>query len=366
MRTQQHTNSNSKDAYDVVVVGGGAAGLAAALILGRSRRSVLVVDAGEPRNAPAAHMHGYPSRDGMAPGAFLAEVRREVAAYGVELVRGRVTAAEPARVAGDDGSAGSDLPGGPGEPGRADGFDVTLADGGRVYARRLVVATGLVDELPDLPGVAERWGKDVIHCPYCHGWEVRDRAIGVLYTAASGSHQAVLFSQQSKDVTLFLDGADEDEVPDSDWQLLAAAGVSVVSGKLDGLVVAGDALTGVRLADGREFARDVFVVPPRMVPSDSLLTALGARTKETQAGPFVDVDPTGLTSVPGVWAVGNATGPAEQVVNAASAGYRAGATLNAELLHADLAREVARRRGGVFSPEGERAVARARAAGAGL
>ncbi|GAA2297440.1 NAD(P)/FAD-dependent oxidoreductase [Streptomyces kunmingensis] len=340
MRTQQH----SKDSYDVVVVGGGAAGLSAALILGRSRRSVLVVDAGEPRNAPAAHMHGYPSRDGMAPGAFLAEVRREIAAYGVELVRGRVTAAEP------DG---------------ADAFDVTLADGGLVHARRLVVATGLVDELPDLPGVAERWGNDVIHCPYCHGWEVRDQAIGVLYSQASGSHQALLFSQLSHDVTLFLDGADEDDLPDADWQLLAAAGVSVVSGKLDGLVVTDDALSGVRLADGREFARSVFVVPPRMTPRDSLLTALGARTKDTPAGPFTDVDPTGLTSVPGVWAVGNATGPAEQVVNAASAGYRAGATLNAELLHADLARAAERRKEGVFSPEGERAVARARTARAG-
>ncbi|MFJ9037283.1 NAD(P)/FAD-dependent oxidoreductase [Streptomyces sp. NPDC102406] len=340
MRTQQH----GRDAYDVVVVGGGTAGLSAALILGRSRRSVRVVDAGEPRNAPAAHMHGYPSRDGMPPAAFLAEVRREVAAYGVEIVRDRVTAAEP-----DE----------------ADGFVVTTADGGPVRARRLVVATGLVDAPPDLPGVAERWGKDVLHCPFCHGWEVRDQAIGVLYAKASGIHQALLFSALSDDVTLFLHGADEDALPDSDWQLLAAAGVSVVTGKLDGLVVTGDALAGVRLADGRVFARSVFVVPPRMTPRDGLLTALGARTRQTPAGPFVDVDPTGLTSVPGVWAVGNAAGAAEQVVNAASAGYRAGVTLHAELLHADLARAAERRRGGVFSPEGERAVARARASRSG-
>lgn len=337
MNNRQH----ARDAYDVVVVGAGAAGLAAALVLGRSRRSVLVVDAGEPRNAPAAHMHGYPSRDGMAPAAFLAEVRREVAAYGVELVRGRVAAAAP------DGSGA---------------FDVTLEDGGPVHARRLVIATGLVDELPELPGVAERWGRDVIHCPYCHGWEVRDEAIGVLFAKASGIHQALLFSQLSDDVTLFLDGACEDDLPDADWQLLAAAGVSVVSGKLDGLVVGGDALSGVRLADGREFARSVFVVAPRMVPRDGLLRALGARTKETPAGPFVDVDAAGHTSVPGVYAVGNAAGAAEQVVNAASAGYRAGATLNAELRLADLERVAERRRAGVFSPEGERAVARAREA----
>ncbi|MEU6390806.1 NAD(P)/FAD-dependent oxidoreductase [Streptomyces sp. NPDC046939] len=335
-----NNRQRARDAYDVVVVGGGTAGLAAALVLGRSRRSVLVVDAGEPRNAPAAHMHGYPSRDGMPPAEFLAEVRRETEAYGVELVRDRVAAAEP------DGS---------GE------FRVLLADGGQVHARRLVVATGLVDELPGLPGVAERWGKDVIHCPYCHGWEVRDQAIGVLYAKAFGIHQALLFSQLSDDVTLFLDGAAEDDLPDADWQMLAAAGVSVIGGKLDGLVVRDDALSAVRLADGREFARSVFVVAPRMVPRDGLLTALGARTKETPAGPFTDVDPMGQTSVPGVYAAGNATGPAEQVVNAASAGYRAGAALHADLLHTDLERAAERRRAGVFSPEGERAVARARA-----
>lgn len=346
MQAQQESRGEraQRDSYEVVVVGGGAAGLSAALILGRSRRSVLVVDAGEPRNAPAAHMQGFPSRDGMPPGEFLAVVRGEVAGYGVELVRDAVAAAEP------DGS---------GE------FDVTLAGGGRVHARRLVIATGLVDELPDVPGVAERWGRDVFHCPYCHGWEVRDQAIGVLYRKAAGTHQALLFRQLSDDVTLFLDGLDVDELPDSDWQLLAAAGVGVVSGKVGGLVVADDRLTGVRLADGRVLAREVFVVPPRMAPRDALLMSLGARTKDTPAGPFVEVDPTGLTSVPGVWAVGNATGPAEQVINAASAGYRAGAFINAELIHVDVARAAERRRAGVFSPEGERAVARAREARAG-
>ncbi|MFJ9082759.1 NAD(P)/FAD-dependent oxidoreductase [Streptomyces sp. NPDC102384] len=330
---------DTQDTYEVVIVGGGTAGLTAALILGRSRRSVLVVDAGEPRNAPAAHMHGFPSRDGMPPAEFLAEVRREVTEYGVELVRDRVTAAEP------DGA---------GE------FEVTLADGGRVHARRLVIATGLVDELPDIPGLAERWGDDVIHCPFCHGYEVRDRPIAVLYRKATGIHQALLFSGLSSDVTLFLNGADEDDLPDEHWQTLAAAGVSVVSGKVDGIEVTNDRLTGVRLEGGRVFPRSVLVVPTVMVPRDSLLNALGARTKDTPAGPFVEVDPTGLTSVPGVWAVGNATGPAEQVVNAASAGYRAGVTLHAQLLHADLDQEVARRRAGVFSPEGEQAVARAR------
>ncbi|MFJ2738849.1 NAD(P)/FAD-dependent oxidoreductase [Streptomyces sp. NPDC087440] len=299
-------------AYDVVVVGGGAGGLSAALVLGRVRRSVLVVDAGEPRNAPAAHMQGYPSRDGMPPGEFLAVVREEVAGYGGVVLRDTVTEV---------------VPDGAGE------FDVVLASGGRVHARRVVVATGLVDVLPDLPGVAGRWGRDVLHCPYCHGWEVRDQRIGVMFREDVGVHQALLFSQLSSEVTLFLDGG---ELTDEQGELLAAAGVRAVAGKLAGLVVEGDRLTGVRLVGGEVREASAFVVPPRMVPRDGVLTALGVRTQETPAGTFPEVDPTGLTSVPGVWAVGNATGAAEQVVNAASAGYRAGVAVNAALLHADL------------------------------
>ncbi|MFD0891761.1 NAD(P)/FAD-dependent oxidoreductase, partial [Streptosporangium algeriense] len=182
-----------------------------------------------------------------------------------------------------------------------------LGDGGRVHARRLVVATGLADELPDVPGVAERWGRDVIHCPYCHGWEVRDEPIGVLYGEVTGIHQALLFGQLSDDVVLF---SGDTELPDSDRRMLRAAGVRVVGGEVEGIVVEDDRLTGVRLADGQVFPRSIVVVPTRMVPRDELLTKLGARTKDTPAGPFVEVDPTGLTGVPGVWAVGNATGPA--------------------------------------------------------
>ncbi|WP_156725158.1 NAD(P)/FAD-dependent oxidoreductase [Streptomyces apocyni] len=305
--------------YEVVVVGGGTAGLSAALVLGRARRSVLVVDAGEPRNAPAAHMYGVLSRDGMPPGAFLAEGRREVRAYGGEVVQGRVTAVRP------DGETGSQ-----GE------FEVTLDDGRSVHARRIVVATGLVDELPGLPGFAERWGRDVLHCPYCHGWEVRDEALGVLASPVMGAHQALMVSQWSKDVTLFLHTVRE--LPDQEWRRLAAAGVSVVEGEVGGLVVEDDQLTGVRMADGRVFPRTAMFAAPRLVPRDTLLTALGAETQDTPLGPYPAVDPTGLTSVPGVWAVGNAAGPMEQVVNAASAGYRAGAAINGELLFSDLDR----------------------------
>ncbi|WSQ07539.1 NAD(P)/FAD-dependent oxidoreductase [Streptomyces sp. NBC_01231] len=301
------------DTYEVVVVGGGAAGLSAALVLGRARRRTLVVDAGEPRNAPAAHMQGYLTRDGMSPADFLAKGREEIARYGVELVRDR--AVDVAR----DGQ-----------------FAVVLAGGRTVRARRLVIATGLQDELPDVAGLAERFGRDVLHCPYCHGWEVRDQAFGVLASTPMSVHQALIVSQWSKDVTFFLHRVAEEELSDDDLRRLAAAGVKVVPGEVTEVPAEDDRLTGVRLTDGTAHARDVLFVAPRAVPRTDLLRRLGAELRETPFGAYPVVDETGLTTVPGVWAAGNAMGFAEQVVNAAAGGYRAGATINGDLLMADL------------------------------
>ncbi|AZQ33141.1 NAD(P)/FAD-dependent oxidoreductase [Streptomyces cyaneochromogenes] len=299
--------------YEVIVIGGGAAGLSAALVLGRARRRTLVIDAGEPRNAPAAHMQGYLSRDGMPPAEFLAVGREEIARYGVELVRDRAV-----------------------DVTRGDDFAVALASGRHMHARRLVIATGLKDELPEVPGVAERFGKDVLHCPYCHGWEVRDRAFGVLATTPMSVHQALMVSQWSKDVTFFLHEVAESDLSDDDLRRLAAAGVKVVPGAVAELVIVDDRLTGVRLADGTVHGREVLFVAPRAVPQTGLLEKLGAELTESPFGSYPVVDPTGLTSVPGVWAVGNAMGFSEQVVNAAAGGYRAGAFINGELLMSDL------------------------------
>lgn len=311
--------------YEVIVVGGGAAGLSAALVLGRARRRTLVVDAGEPRNAPAAHLQGYLTRDGMSPAEFLAVGREEVARYGVELVRDRAV----------DVTGGED-------------FAVRLAGGtpswgGRtVRGRQLVVATGLKDELPAVAGLAGRFGRDVLHCPYCHGWEVRDRAFGVLATTPMSVHQALMVSQWSKDVTLFLHTVAETELTDEDLRRLAAAGVRVVPGEVAGLVVEDDRLTGVRLAGGtrsgagRVYDREVLFVAPRAVPQTDLLARLGAELSETPFGTYPVVDGWGRTTVPGLWAAGNASGFAEQVVNAASRGYRAGAAINGDLLMTDL------------------------------
>lgn len=299
--------------FDVVVVGGGAAGLSAALILGRSRRSVLLVDAGEPRNAPAAHMQGVLSRDGMPPSEYLALGREEIQGYGARLVSDEVTAVVP----DEDGE-----------------FTVRLAEDADVHARRVVVATGLVDELPEIPGLRERWGRDVLHCPYCHGWEVRDQVFGVLAHPSLGAHQALLLTQWSKHITLFLH--DVTELPDGQREQLDAAGIRIVTGPIEQALTTDDKLTGVRLQDGTVVALDVLFAAGTPVPRDTLLRDLGARTTPTPVGPYTEVDPTGRTSVPGVWAVGNAAGPTEQVVNAVSAGYRAGQTINAELTFLDL------------------------------
>ncbi|MEU6065255.1 NAD(P)/FAD-dependent oxidoreductase [Streptomyces sp. NPDC047082] len=301
------------DHYEVVVVGGGAAGLSAALVLGRARRRTLVVDAGEPRNAPAAHMQGYLSRDGMSPAEFLAVGREEIARYGVELVRDR---AVDVRRDGD--------------------FTVTLASGRGVRARQLVVATGLKDELPPVKGLAERFGRDVVHCPYCHGWEVRDRAFGVLATTPMSVHQALMVTQWSKDVTLFLHRVAGSELAEDDLRRLAAAGVAVVPGEVAEVMAGEDRLTGVRLTDGTVYDREVLFVAPRAVPRTDLLARLGAELRETPFGTYPVIDERGLTTVPGLWAAGNASGFAEQVVNAASRGHRAGAAINGELLFADL------------------------------
>ncbi|MEE1927147.1 bifunctional NAD(P)/FAD-dependent oxidoreductase/class I SAM-dependent methyltransferase [Streptomyces sp. TRM 70351] len=309
--------------HEVVVVGGGAAGLSAALVLARARRSVLVVDAGQPRNAPAGHVHGYLGQEGVPPGELLARGRDEVTGYGGTIVTGTVT--EAARVDGG-------------------GFRVVLADGRAALADRLVVTTGLTDELPPVPGLAGRFGHDVLHCPYCHGWEVRDQPVGVLATGPLAAHQALLWRQWSKDVTLFLH-----TVPglgDDDAEQLAARGVTVVTGEVTGLDVTGGRLTGVTLADGRTAPCAVLVVAPRFTARSGLLTGLGLTATDVERdghviGRRVAADPDGATEVPGVWVAGNVTDLTQQVVGAAEAGRRAAAAVNLDLLAEETRRAVA-------------------------
>nr|WP_296075234.1 NAD(P)/FAD-dependent oxidoreductase [uncultured Actinoplanes sp.] len=266
--------------YDVIVIGGGPAGLSGAVALGRALRSVLVIDSGEPRNAPADGIHNFLTRDGMTPAQFRAAGRAEASSYGVRFVDGRVVDARP-------------------------GFTVTLAGGDSYQADRLLVTTGLVDRLPDIPGLAERWGSTVLHCPYCHGYEVRGKAIGVIGSDRA-AEQVRLWRQWSSDVLLLpLD-------------------------EIDGVEPG-----GVRMKDGSLVSRDYLVVAPRMAARADFLDGLGLASQEHPAGigTYVPaVDPSGRTAVPGVWVAGNVADPMAQVISSAAAGLTAGAMINVDLL----------------------------------
>ena len=292
--------------YDAAVIGGGAAGLSAALVLSRARRMVLVVDAGAPRNAPATHMHGYLSRDGVPPDELLAAGRHEVKSYGGDIVDGTVTDVVP------DGRSG---------------FRALLSGGQRISARRLLVTTGLRDELPDVPGLRDRWARDVLHCPYCHGYEVRDRKLGVLGGTPGAVRYAQVVRQWTHDLVYF---TPPDVLTDAERTQLLARAIGVVEGTIQQLVIDdADQLRGVQMYDGCAIPRDALFVPPRFVPNNKLLLGLGC---DVDADGWVAVDNTGRTSVPGVWAAGNVVDPRAQVITAAGAGSAAAIVLNADLV----------------------------------
>ncbi|SHN43519.1 Thioredoxin reductase [Cryptosporangium aurantiacum] len=307
-----------------MVIGGGAAGLSGAVVLGRARRSVLLVDAGEQRNLPADGVHNYLTAEGMPPHALAAAGRKEAEGYGVRILAGRVTAAEP----------------------HAGGFRVTLEDGTRVQAARLLLATGITDELPPIPGLADRWGRDLLHCPYCHGWEVRDRPLGIVSTGPFAVEQALLWRQWSDDVTLFLHTGPEPT--DEQYEQLAARGVAVVDGEITGVEVTDDRLTGVVLAGGRVVARAALVTATTMNATLRGLEGLGLELEDLlrdghRIGRYLPADPTGKTAAAGVWAAGNLTVPMAQVIASAAAGTMAGAMINMDLVAEDTRRAVAAR-----------------------
>lgn len=300
---------------DVLVIGGGPAGLSGAVSLGRSRRSVTVVDGGEPRNRFAEHMHGYLGHEGLSPLRLLELGRAEAEKYGVEILRDRVATVK----------------------GRAGNFAVSLESGTLLTARRILVATGLTDELPDIPGVQELWGKSVIHCPYCHGWEVRDQEIAVIATGPGSLHQAHMFRQLSPSIALALHHfAPDDEAN----RKLKAAGIQVLEGPVLELERAPDgAMIGLRLEGDRRHAASVAVVAPRMIAQTPFLADLGLEPISKHDGliELIESDNIGATSVPGVFAAGNVTDSVANVIAAASQGTFAGAHINADLVNDDLA-----------------------------
>ena len=301
----------------MVVVGGGAAGLSAALMLARARRRVTVVDAGAPRNAPADGVHALLALDGVSPAELLARGRDEVTGYG-----GEVIAAEVSDV--------SAVP---------DGLAVRIRTGGVLRARRLLIATGLVDELPGIPGLRERWGREVVHCPYCHGWEVRDRLIGVLATGPMSVHQALLFRQWTGSMRYFPNGL---EPSAEDREKLAALGIPVVAGGVARLEAGGKRAIGVRMDDDRIVEVDVVAIAPRMVARADVFSGIGIEAAEHPMGSYIAADPSGRTTVPGVWVAGNATDLSAQVSAASADGARVAAQLDANLVSEDTDRAVAR------------------------
>ncbi|MCF2589155.1 NAD(P)/FAD-dependent oxidoreductase [Brevibacterium sp. UCMA 11752] len=301
---------------DVVIVGAGAAGLSAGLTLARARRSVTVIDAGQPRNAPADGVRGLLGHEGISPQELLTRGREEVLGYGGELIDDEVVAVS----------------------GAEDGFTLSLRSGNAVEGRRLLMATGLVDELPEIPGVREQWGHGVLHCPYCHGWEVRDGRIGVLVTTPMAVHKAFLFRQWSDQVMLF---AGDHELSEDEQIKLQALDIPVIEGGIASLEIIDDTLTGVRLDDGQVVAVDAAVVATPMVARTELFAGIGLEPTAHPAGAFIETESFGLTSVPGVWVAGNATDIGAQVSGAAAAGALAAQHINTDLIFKDLDRAAA-------------------------
>ncbi len=295
--------------FDAVVVGGSFAGMAAALQLGRARRRVLVVDAGRPRNRFAHASHGFLGQDGRAPAEIMATARAEVLAY--------PTAAFVADEATHARAAG-------------DGFELTLASGAILTASRLVLATGVIDDLPDVPGVRERWGVSVLHCPYCHGYEVAGRRFGVLAAGEMAVHQAMLVADWSDDVTLFLNAAMQ---PDADQRAqLAARGVRIEERPVAALVGEGTELSGVLLEDGEVNEIEAMFTQPRTHIASPLAEQLGCEFEDAPAGPIIRTDAQRATSVPGVFAAGDAARAFTNATLAAGDGVLAGVSAHRSMI----------------------------------
>jgi len=296
---------------DCIVVGAGAAGLSAALVLGRARRRTLVIDAGGQSNLVAHGIGGLLGQDGRPPADLYADGRAELETYPTVSVRpGEVVSGE-----------------------RLDeGFRLALADGTNVEARRVLLATGMDYRYPSLPGIAERWGRSVFHCPFCHGWEVRDQALGVLDRGETGVARALLLRAWSDDVTLLAGGPAE--LSDADAARLAAAGVAVDERPVTGLRGPEPALEAVVFADGSERPCGGLLAPVTLHQRSALAEQLGAAAAAPGhvAADAVEVDPGFRTTAPGVHAAGDVSTQMPSVASAVAAGSVAAAMIVHDLM----------------------------------
>ena len=294
------------DAYDVVIVGGSYAGLSAALLLGRSMRRVLVVDTQRPANRQTPYSHSFLTQDGAMPTQLATVAREQVARYPtVAFLNSEVVAATA----------------------EAAGFQVKMADGAKVTARKLLLATGVLDELVPIPGLAECWGISVLHCPYCHGYEVRGQQLGLLANGAVAAELVALLRNWSRKLTVFTNGP-ADFTPEHQ-ALLQAHQVPVVEEPILDVPHQGGYLSGLRTADGQLHPLEaVFARFPTRLPGD-LARQLGCSLTETG---LIQVTEVCATNVPNLFAAGDATTGMRQVAAAVAQGAKAGAWLNRELI----------------------------------
>jgi thioredoxin reductase len=298
--------------FDAIVVGGSFAGLSAATYIARGRRSVCVIDAGSPRNRFAAASHGFFGQDGSDPRTMIAQARAQLARYPqVTFVTGEAV----------DARTGRD-------------FSVILGAGKALNAARLVLAFGISDLLPELPGLAERWGKSVLHCPYCHGYELAGRRLGVLAVSPMSAHQALLIAEWGP-TTLYLNGGAMPGEPVCTQ--LVRKGVKIEPSPLIALLGEGELLSNVQLADGRTAAIDALYLAPRSCLNSPLAERLGCAMDEGPFGPVIRTDASKLTTVAGVYAAGDIARAPHSVSWAAADGVTAGISVHQSLAFASLA-----------------------------
>ncbi|MGE0502221.1 MAG: NAD(P)/FAD-dependent oxidoreductase [Rhizobiaceae bacterium] len=294
--------------HDVIVVGGAFAGLSAALQLARARRSVLVIDAGQPRNRFAAHSHGFLGQDGRTPADILATAREQLRAYRTAmLTSGEATSARWS----------------------ARGFEVATGDGQVIHGSRLILTTGVKDTLPPVAGLDEEWGKSVFVCPYCDGYEVGGGAIGVLATGPMSSHQAMLLTEWG-DVTFFLNGAAE--LDDGQRAELAGRGVTIETTAVNRWTRERDGTVGFDMADGRRSKVKALFTGPRISMASPIAEQLGLDFEQGPLGPYVRVDDRQRSSVANVFAAGDAARPMHSVALAVAGGAMAGIAAHQSLV----------------------------------
>lgn len=294
--------------HDVIIIGGGFAGLSAAMQLARARRNVLLLDTGAPRNRHAAASHGFPGQDGRRPAEIRAALRAELGSYPTVTFRD----AEATAASRQEG-----------------GFCLSLAAGSEVTARRIILAYGVRDTLPDLPGLSERWGASVLHCPYCHGYELNRQPVGVLARDELATHPAMLLPDWGP-TTLFTQDTFKPTLEQR--RTLLARGVTLEEVSIADLVGPAPALEAVRLADGREIPLAALFVAPKTAPASDLGAMLGCEMKDGPTGPCLVVDGMQASSVPGVFAAGDLANPMANATLAAAAGVMAGVAAHRSLI----------------------------------